>query len=173
MNTALDTKFKNSTPVFQEIEKYEDADDEMQEIAAHIKKTTQHNEYIEPNRIKFLYSNKPKKDGRYVLFDLIKRSDMEKMIDGRFDFIMTVFYDVWKDLEGEQKVIQLDRALCGIDMGTMEEQKIGKKSPDSKEYISNMRHYGPDKVMKISEMIDLACQRIMEERKENKSKNRN
>src|ERR1035437_4246960 len=127
MDKAMLDKLKHSTPTFGEMKEFEDADDEMKEIASYIKKSTQHNEYIEPAKIKFLYTNKPKKDGgRYTLFDLIKRSAMEKMINEGYDFIMTVFYDVWKDITPEQKVIALDKALCGINMGDMENQKIGK-----------------------------------------------
>ena len=167
MDKVFLDKLKNSTPVYQQIDKFEDADDELREIASYIKKHTQHNEYVEPNRIKYLYTDKPKKDGsRYSLFDMIKRNDMEKMIDGQYDFILTIFYDVWKDLEPEQKIISLDKALCAIDMGTMENPKISKKAPDSKEYTANMKFYGADKVMNISETVDLACQRIIEERKE-------
>jgi hypothetical protein len=167
MDQAFKTKLKNSTPVFSQMNKFEDADDEMREIASHIKRTTQHNEYVEPERIKFLYTNKPKKEGtRYGIFDLMKRSDLEKMIENRYDFILTVFYDVWKDLEPEHKVMSLDKALCGVDMGSMENPKITKKAPDSKEYIDNMKFYGADQVMETSEIIDLACQRIVEDRKE-------
>lgn len=171
MDTLTEKKFKNLTPKIQDFNGFEDADDELREIASYVKKTTTHNEYVEPNKVKFLYSSKPKKEGgRYVVSDLIKRSDMEKMIDNTYDFILTVFYDAWKDLSGEQKVILLDKALCGIDMGDMEKQKIGKKSPDSREYISNLMFYGADKVMRISEQVDLTCQRIIEEKKE-KAKN--
>lgn len=167
MDKDLELKLKNSTPVYQSIEKFEDADDEMLFIANHIKRTTQHNEYIEPSRIKFLYSNKPKKDGSsYSLFDLFKRNDMDKMINDTYDFILTIFYDVWKDLEPAQKIMMLDKALCGIDMGNMENQKIGKNPPDSKEYKANMRFYGADKVMNTSDVVDLACRRIIEERKD-------
>jgi hypothetical protein len=167
MDKDLELKLKNSTPVYQSIEKFEDADDEMLFIANHIKRTTQHNEYIEPSRIKFLYSNKPKKDGSsYSLFDLFKRNDMDKMIDDSYDFILTIFYDVWKDLEPEQKIMMLDKALCGIDMGGMESQKVGKNPPDSKEYKANMRFYGADKIMNTSDIVDLACRRILEEKKE-------
>lgn len=167
MDKDLELKLKNSTPVYQSIEEFEDADDEMLFIANHIKRTTQHNEYIEPARIKFLYSSKPKKDGSsYALFDLFKRNNMDKMINDTFDFILTVFYDVWKDLEPEQKLIMLDKALCGVDMGSMESQKISKTPPDSKEYKSNMRFYGADKVMNTSDIVDLACRRILEEKKE-------
>ena len=167
MDKDLELKLKNSTPVYQSIEKFEDADDEMLFIANYIKRTTQHNEYIEPSRIKFLYSNKPKKDGSsYTLFDLFKRNDMDKMINDTYDFILTIFYDVWKNLEPEQKLIMLDKALCGIDMGSMENQKIGKTPPDSKEYKANMRFFGADKVMNTSEMVDSACRSVLEEKKE-------
>jgi len=167
MDTLFLEKIKNSTPIYQQIDEFEDADDEMREIAEYIKKTTQHNEYVEPKRVKYLYTSKPKKDGsRYGLFDLVKRNGMEKMIDDKYDFILTVFYDVWKDLTPEQRIISLDKALCAIDMGTMETPKIGKQGPDSKEYTANMRYYGADKVMGISETIDLACQRILDERKD-------
>ena len=167
MDNALEQQIKNNTPIFQSIEEYEDADDEMLFLANHIKKTTQHNEYIEPNRIKYLYSGKPKKDGsRYTLFELFKRNPMDKMINDSFDFILTVFYDVWKSLESEQKIMTLDKALCGIDMGDMENQKISKTPPDSKEYTANMRFYGADKVMNTSEMIDRACQQIIDDKKD-------
>lgn len=163
----LEELAKNPTPVYQDFSGYQDADEELKPIAEYIKKHTQHNEYVEPDRIKFLYSDKPKKDGgRYALFNLIYRSDIEKMINDEFDFVITVFYSVWKDLLPEHKVIALDKALCGIDMGSMESPKIGKKAPDSKEYVDNMNYFGPDKVMKLSEMVDLACERIVEEKKE-------
>ena len=167
MDKIMFDKLKHSTPTFAELREFEDADDEMLDIASYIKKTTQHNKYIEPKRIKFLYTNKPKKDGgRFTLFDLVKRSNLEKMITDQYDFILTTFYDVWKDLEPEQKLISLDKALCAIDIGDIENQKIGKKAPDSKEYTANMKFFGAEKVMNTSEIIDLACQRIIETRKE-------
>lgn len=158
---------KNSTPVIQDLQTYMDADDEMLMIARQIVKENQHNEYVLPERIKYLYSPKPKKDGgRYSLFDLIKRSEIEKMVNDDFDFILTIFYDVWAKLDPEQKVIQLDKALCGIDMGEGETEKVKKKAPDSKEYVSNMLFYGAEKVMQISEIVDLSCATAMDERKE-------
>lgn len=172
MDQQFLNELKNSTPVIQDLQTYMDADDEILKIAKYIVKHNQHNEYVIPERIKFLYSPKPKKDGgRYSLFDLIKRSEIEKMVNDDFDFILTIFYDVWSKLEPEQKIIQLDKALCGIDMGDGEEfEKLKKKAPDSKEYVSNMYFYGADKVMRISEIIDLSCATAMEERKE-KEKN--
>jgi len=172
MDQQFLNSLKNSTPVIQDLQTYMDADDEMLSIAQYIVKHNQHNEYVLPERIKFLYSPKPKKDGgRYSLFDLIKRSEIEKMVNDDFDFILTIFYDVWAKLEPEQKIIQLDKALCGVDMGDGEEiEKLKKKAPDSKEYVSNMYHYGAEKVMRISEVVDLSCASAMEERKE-KEKN--
>lgn len=168
MDTVFLDKLKNSTPVIKELEAYMDADDEMIEIAEYIKKHNQHNEYVEPSRIKFLYAPKPKKDGsRYVLFDLHKRSDMDKMINNQFDFILTIFYDVWAVLSGEQKIIQLDKALCGIEVDISQaDAKSKKKSPDSKEYVANMLMYGPKNVMDISELVDLKCVNAIEKRKE-------
>lgn len=178
MDQQFLNSLKNSTPVIQDLQTYMDADDEILAIAKYIVKHNQHNEYVVPERIKFLYSPKPKKDGgRYSLFDLIKRSEIEKMVNDEFDFILTIFYDVWSKLDPEQKIIQLDKALCGIDMGDGEEiEKLKKKAPDSKEYVSNMYFYGAEKVMKISEIIDLSCASAMEERKEkekNAKKNKN
>lgn len=168
MDNQFLEQLKNSTPVIQGLEDFIDADDEMLEIAEYIKKHNQHNEYIEPKRIKFLYSPKPKKDGsRYILFELTRRTNMEKMINNDFDFILTVFYDVWATLKPEQKIIQLDKALCGIEIDISEaEAKSKKKSPDSKEYVANMLLYGPQKVMEISSMVDMACVSAIETRKE-------
>ena len=160
-------KLKNETPVIAgDLETFLDADDEMQLIANYIKKHNQHNEYIEPSRIKFLYSPKPKKDGgRFVLTEVFKRSEMEKMVNDEYDFIITAFYDVWKKLEPEQKIITLDKALCGIEV--TDESKSKKKAPDSKEYLANMHFYGAEKVMGISEIIDMDCVNAMDQRKEN------
>ena len=167
-------KFNGNTPTFVEIGEFEDADEELLPIAKYIMQTTVHNADIIPDRIKFLYTNKPKKDGgRFIITSLSLRSPIEKMISDDYDFIITVFYEVWKDLQGEQKVILLDKALCGIDMGSMDSPKIKKKSPDSKEYIDNMNHFTPRKVMEVSEMVHLTCQRIMEEKAEEKQKNKN
>lgn len=171
LTTNKDLEKFNNTPVYQQIDNFEDADDELKPIAEYIKQTTVHNADIEPDRIKFLYTNKPKKSGdRFCALDLIQRKPMEKMINDSFDFIVTVFYDVWKELKGEQKVIQLDKVLCGIDMGDMESQKMKKKQPDSTEYIDNMNQFTPKKVMEVSEIVHLTCQRIIEEKKE-KTKN--
>jgi hypothetical protein len=169
MDQALDQQIKNNTPIFQEIAEYEDADEEMLFLATHIKRTTTHNEYVEPNNIKFLYSNKPKKEGSvYTLFELSKVPAIYQMLnpEKKYDFCLSIYYNVWKDLTSEQKLMMLDKALCGVDMGSMEKQKISKKSYDSKEYKDNMHFFGRDRVMDTSEMVHLACLRIIEEKKE-------
>lgn len=167
MDQVFLNKLKDATPIIKDLESYYDADEEMLQIAKYIKKYNEHNSYVEPEKIKFLYSAKPKKDGaRYVLFELTKRSDMEKMIDINYDFILTVFYDVWKEITPEEKIIQLDKALCGIEI--VDETKSKKKAPDSKEYVANMHMYGPDKVMELSEKIDISCISAIEIRKEKK-----
>ena len=43
-----------------------------------------------------------------------------------------------------------------------------KKSPDVSEFKSNMTHYGAQNVMSTSEIINLACLRIVEEKNEEK-----
>jgi hypothetical protein len=175
--TTIETTNHNfpTTPVLPaDFEGYMDADDELMVIAEHIKDTTTHNADIEPERIKFLYCTKnPRKEGgRFVLTSLIKRSDIEKMVNDDYDYIITVFYDVWKDLDDSNKIIQLDKSLCGIDMGTMDNPSLGKKTPDTREFNDNLRYYGAETVLDSSEMVDLACQRIMDERKERKKEER-
>ena len=174
MDKIFLNEVKNATPVVAgDLDTFLDADEEMQMIASYIKKHNQHNEYISPSRIKFLYSPKPKKDGgRFVLTDIFKRSNMEKMVNDQYDFIITAFYDVWSKLEPEQKVIILDKALCGIEIDE-EEDKTKKKTPDSKEFLANMHYYGADKVMRISEIIDMSCTTAMEQRKENIKNSKN
>jgi hypothetical protein len=72
------------TPVLpSDFDGYYDADEELVTIAKFIKDNTFHNENVEPDRIKFLYSTKnPKKEGgRFVLGTLTKRADIEKMVN--------------------------------------------------------------------------------------------
>jgi hypothetical protein len=168
-------KFETTPVLPADFEGYMDADDELNPIAKHIKDTTIHNADIETNRIKFLYCTKnPKKEGgRFVLASLVKRSEIEKMVNDEYDYIVTVFYDVWKDLDEKNKTIQLDKALCGIDMGTLEKPSLSKKTPDTREFNDNLRFYGAEKVLDSSEMVDVACQRVLEERKERKKEEKN
>ena len=96
------------------------------------------------------------------------RNEIEKNIEDAYDYVLTVYYAVWKQLDPTQKVISLDKALCGISLGHGEEIKLGKATPDCSEFKTNMKQYGADDVMNTSEIITLACIRIAEEIKEAK-----
>jgi hypothetical protein len=166
----LELKLETTPVLPHDFDGYYDADEELLPIANFIKENTIHNDSIEPERIKFLYCTKnPKKEGgRFVLATLSKRPDIEKMVNDDYDYIITVFYDVWKDMTTEHKLIQLDKTLCGIDMGTLEKPSLSKRTPDTREFNDNLKYYGAEKVLDSSEIVDLACQRILEERKEKK-----
>ena len=159
---------KNSTPTIKEFnEKFIDADDELKAIAKKLKTTSKYLSEVDPDRIKFFYTNKPKKRGdNYEIFNLMLRNELEKTIEESYDYILTVYYAVWAQLDPIQKVISLDKALCGIDFGSGEEIKLGKASPDCSEFKNNMKEYGATKVMDTSELITLTCRRIAEEVKE-------
>jgi len=158
-----------TTPEFTSLRSFEDADEELLPIANFIKEKTIHNADIETDRIKFLYCDKPKKDGNsYVTGVLMKRNDFEKMINDDYDYIIFVYYKVWKELDIENKVIQLDKILCGIDLGTMESPKLAKKQTDSREYFCNMKYFGAEKVLNSSEAVHLATERMLEKEKEEK-----
>lgn len=160
---------KYSTPKLPEFKGYFDADDELKPIADRLKVSSKYLSEIEPARIKFFYTNKPKKRGdNYEIFNLMLRKDVEKSIEDSYDYVLTVYYNVWAELDPIQKVISLDKALCGIDFGTGEEIKLGKASPDCAEFKTNMKQYGADKVMNTSELISMTCVRIAEEIKEAK-----
>lgn len=157
------------TMVFQSGFELEAADDEPLKIAEFIQQKTQHNEYINPKRINFQFSEKLiKEGGRYVLGTLKKRDPEEIIINGEFDFIVKISYKIWKELDIENKVIQLDKILSGIDIGTSETPKMAKKQYDSKEFIENLKFFGIEKVINSSEVVHLACERIIEKEKENK-----
>lgn len=160
-------KFDNTTPIITDLEGFFDADEELLQIAEYVVQTTIHNSDIDPKRIKYLYTSDIKKSGgRYSAIQLYERKPIEKMISDEFDFIIIVSYDVWKELKGEQKIIQLDKALCGIDTGTLTKPGLKKKSPDSNEFLDNLNHYTPRRVMEITEMVHMTAQRVLEERKE-------
>jgi hypothetical protein len=151
---------------------YQDADEELQEIAKFIVSKSSHNSDIDPSRIKFLYTTKVKKDGgRFVLGSLAMRSDVERMVNEEYDYIAIIYYPVWKDLDSKNKVIQLDKILCGVDLAPGKDPAeivVKKRQTDSREYLENMRFFGPEEVLKSSEIVDLAVQRIIEEEAEQK-----
>lgn len=157
--------------VFSGNVKYIDADDELLEIAKWIKSNTEHNSEIVPDRIKYLYTTNVKKDGgRFVVGSLILRSDADKMINDDFDYVLYVHYKTWKELDIENKVIQLDKILCGV---SIDLDKLKKVSVDSKEYVSNLRHFGAEKVLNSSEIIDMTVERICEQEKEKRKELKN
>jgi len=151
---------------------YQDADDELKPIASFIAGKTPHNSEIDPNRIKFLYTTKVKKEGgRFGIGNLSMRSDIERLVNDEFDYIVTIYYPVWKDLDSKNKTIQLDKILCGVELAQGKDAAeilVKKKSTDSREYIENMKHFGSEEVLKSSEVVDLAVQRIMEKAAEDK-----
>jgi len=146
-----------------------DADEEMVEIAQFIKEHTPHNMNIEPERIKFFYMNKPKKiGGKFVIGDIAVRPRVERLIENKLDFIVFIHYAVWKELDNENKVMQLDKVLCGADVNTMDADDVKKKATDSREYVENMKHFGSDKILNSSEIVHLTVERMLEEEKEAK-----
>lgn len=150
---------------------YMDADDEMNAIAAFIKRRCAHNKDIEISRIKFLYTNKPKKDGgKYVAGYIIARSEIERVVDDRYDYVICVFSPVWAGLDTKHKVIQLDKLLCGvnIEVDMHEERKVKKNQTDVREFLDNVRYFGANEVMQSSEIVDLATVQAMEAIKEAK-----
>jgi len=150
--------------LFNGVTRYMDADDELIEVARFIQNNTSHNAEINPERIKYLYTTKPKKDGgRYVAGTLLVRGEMEKMVNDEFDYILIVHYKIWKSLDIPNKVIQLDKILCGVDLSGDKKNNV-----DSKEYLNNMNHFGADTVLKSSEAVDLGLVSIVEKEKEDK-----
>lgn len=159
--------------IFAGGDEFLEAEDELLPIANWIKSNTSHNSEINPSRIKFLYTTEVKKDGgRYVLGTLSLRPKTEKKVNDDFDYILLVHYKTWKELDIENKVIQLDKILCGVDVDF--DNKTKKQSVDCKEYMHNLKHYGEIKVLNSSEIVDMATERILDEEKvERKSKKEN
>ena len=155
------------SPVFDSEEwKYQDADDELGAISKFIKNHFSHNANIEPQRIKFFYTMKTKKvGGRYTLGSLKLRDEEERALDENYDFILSVFYPVWKELDARSKVVQLDKILCGIQM---EEEKLKKKQSDSIEFVDNLYCFGVEDVIKSTEVVHLSTEQFIEKQKEAK-----
>jgi hypothetical protein len=150
----------------------QDADDELRPIAEFIAKKTSHNSDIDPSRIKYFYTSKVKKDGgRFILGSLTVRDEAERIIKNDFDYILFIYYPVWKDLDSKNKAIQLDKILCGVDLAPGKDPAeivVKKRATDSREYLENMQHFGAEEVLKSSEIVDLSVQRILEEAAEAK-----
>lgn len=151
---------------------YLDAFDELSEIADYIvKKIPSKKERVDIDRIKFLYTSKPKKEGgRYVAGYLISRSEIERMVDDRYDYVVCVYYHAWKDFDAKTKVIQLDKILCGVNVEIdMEQKRIVKRNQSNiREFQENINYFGANEVIKSSEIVDLAIESAMEQVKQDK-----
>ena len=160
----------DKTVIFAGGTQHLDADDELLPIAEFIKSNADHNSDINPTRIKYLYTTLVKKDGgRFVLGGLKPRAEEERMINNEFDYILYIHYKSWKELNIENKVILLDKILCGVDIDL--NNKVKKQAVDIKEYDSNLRCYGVEKALNSSEIISMAIDRIVgEEKEERKNK---
>ena len=164
----MSTTFANSAAEWN----LQDADDELTPIAKFIKSKASHQSEIEPDRIKYFYTQKPIKDGgRFILGNLSVRDEAERMINNDYDYRLFIYYPVWKDLDSKNKAIQLDKILCGVNLAPGKDPAeivVKKKATDSREYLENMKHFGNDDVLKSSEIVDLAVTRILEEAAEKK-----
>jgi len=152
---------------------YLDADEELSEIATYIcNKVASKKERVDVGRIKFLYTSKPKKEGgRYVAGYLISRSEIERMVDDRYDYVVCVYYHAWKGYDAKTKVIQLDKILCGVNVEVgMEGRNVKKNQTDIREFQENINYFGADEVIISSETVDLAVEsaidRVKQEKKE-------
>ena len=142
--------------------KYMEANEELLEITNYIKANAEHNSDIEPSRIRCFYTTKPKKvGGKFAIGDLIVRSEFDKLVNDEIDYILIVYYQMWKELEIEDKVIQLDRLLCGVKAGGEK-----KELADAREYTDNLWFYQPDKVLRSVEKVALSITGIIEREKE-------
>lgn len=151
---------------------YQDADDELRPIAKFLASKASHESEIDPTRIKFFYTTKVKKDGgKFIIGNLSAIDELSRMINDQYDYILCIYYPVWKDLDSKNKAIQLDKILCGVQLAPGKDQAevvVKKKSTDVREYVENMKHFGELEVMKSSEIVDLAVQRLIEAAAEEK-----
>lgn len=170
--TAFAELDKFKTPTIDGMWNYMDADDELQPIAKFITSKAKHESEIEPGRIKFLYTTKTKKDGgRFSIGTLSHRSDIERLVNDEFDYIVTIYYPVWKNLDSKNKAIQLDKILCGVELKPGKDQAevlVKKKPTDSREYTENMKHFGELEVIRSSEIVSTAIQTILDKEAEDR-----
>lgn len=170
-NSAFSELDKFKTPSIDGIWNYMDADDELKPIAKFIASKARHESDIDPERIKFFYTKKVKKDGQFTIGTLSAIDELNRMVNNDFDYIITIYYPVWKDLDSKNKAIQLDKILCGVELKPGKDQAevvVKKKATDLREYSENMKHFGELEVIKSSEIVNLAIQRILEEEAEAK-----
>lgn len=151
---------------------YQDADDELSLIAKFIASKTSHESEIDPSRIKFFYTTKVKKDGgRFIIGTLSAIDEIQRMINDQYDYILCIYYPVWKDLDSKNKAIQLDKILCGVDLAPGKDQAevvVKKKATDVREYVENMNHFGKEDVLNSSEIVNSAIESLLEKAAEDK-----
>jgi hypothetical protein len=150
---------------------YLDADEELSEIATYIcNRVASKKDRVDVDRIKFLYTSKPKKEGgRYVAGYLISRSEIERMVDDRYDYVVCVYYHAWKDYDAKTKVIQLDKILCGVNVEVgMEGRNVKKNQTDIREFQENVNYFGAGEVIVSSEVVNLAVESAIDRVKEEK-----
>lgn len=81
MPKEFSTELTVPTPVMLETVDYMDADEELGSMAQRIKDRTPHNYGLKVERIKFLYTNKPKKEGgKYSIGELMVRNEKERAV---------------------------------------------------------------------------------------------
>lgn len=153
------------TPDLDASIEFADADDELREICQFIINHSPYNTEIDPERLKFLYTTNSKKEGgRYVIGSLIVRSEMEKAIADNYDYIICLYQPVWKDLDSVNKVIQLDKLMCGINIDAKDDGsvKYRKNTYDSREFTDNMRFFGAEKVMNSTDLVHQTATQVEE-----------
>jgi len=171
MSKDFSTELTVETPEMLDSVDYMDADDELGPMAQRIKDRTPHNYDLKVERIKFLYTSKPKKEGgKYCIGELMVRSEKERAIYDAYDYVVIVYYPIWKELDNKNKFIQLDKLLCGVEIETKKSgaEVLKKAAYDCREYTDNMHFWGADNVLKSSEVVHLAVTRYIESQKESK-----
>ena len=169
MSKDFPIELSTTTPEIPESIDYMDADDELRVMAQRIKDRTPHNYDLKVDRIKFLYTNKPKKEGgKYSIGELIVRNEKERAVYDAYDYVLIVYYPTWKELDNKNKFIQLDRLLCGVEIKTAKSgiETVKKAAYDCREYGDNLHFWGADDVLKSSETVHLAVSRYIESQKE-------
>lgn len=174
-NSAFAELEKLQTPNLDNLQpdwEYFDADDELEEFTTYLAKHTGHHDDVEPKRIKYFYTTKIQKDGgRFVIGSLAARSTVERMLNDKYDYMLFIYYPVWKNLDTKNKAIQLDKLLCGVDIkpGKDMAEIIAKKKPtDSREYLDNMAYFGSEDVIKSSEIVSMGVEQILSDIAEQK-----
>ena len=151
---------------------YQDADNELSLIAGFLALKSSHESEVDPTRIKFFYTTKVKKDGgKFVIGTLSAIDELNRMMNDQYDYILCIYFPVWKDLDSKNKAIQLDKILCGVQLAPGKDPAeviIKKKPTDSREYSENMRHFGELEVLKSSEIVNMAVTSIIEKAAEDK-----